>query len=121
MPLAFIFYTDRFVPEGSAGCARGPVVFIRPQFEGKDEGLFWHELCHVSQWWRMLGLGHSLLYTFSKRYRLRCEVEAYAVQARYYPDYRLPLFAKFISRDYGLDIETVVALGLLIEEERRSA
>ena len=79
-----IFYTNRFVPEGSAGCARGPVILIRPEYR-YDKGLLAHEQVHTYQWWRTLGL-HSFLYLFSKRYRLKAEVEAYREQLKYRPD-----------------------------------
>ena len=62
------------LPPNSNGCANGPIIRIRPAYKG-DEGLKQHEICHVHQWWRTLGL-HSLLYLVSKRYRLRAEVEA---------------------------------------------
>jgi hypothetical protein len=107
-----VFYTNRFVPTGSAGCARGPLVFIRPEYKG-DAGLLAHERVHVWQWFRTiysLGVVHSLLYLFSDSYRLACEVEAYREQAKHYPDDRTPLFAGFISRDYGLSISAVDAL-----------
>lgn len=108
-----IFYTDRFVPDGSAGCARGPAIFIRPQYKG-DVGLLEHEKVHRWQWLRTLGI-HSFLYLFFSEYRLAAEVEAYKEQARHYPDDRLPLFAVFISRNYRLAISPDDALRLLME------
>jgi len=78
-----IFYTNKFIPASSAACARGPVIFIRPEYRD-DKGLEAHEQVHVRQWWRTLGL-HSLLYLVSKRYRLNAEVEAYREQLRYPP------------------------------------
>ena len=75
-----LVYTDR-LPQNSNGCANGPIIRIRPAYKG-DEGLKQHEICHVHQWWRTLGL-HSLLYLVSKRYRLRAEVEAYRKQLEY--------------------------------------
>jgi hypothetical protein len=101
-----VFYTNFAVPKGSAGCARGPLIFIRPEYKG-DAGLLAHERVHVRQWLRTiytLGLLHSLRYLLSDDYRLACEVEAYREQARHYPDDRLRVFAWFISRDYGLSI-----------------
>lgn len=105
-----IFYTDFGVPEGSAGCARGPLIFIRPEYRD-DVGLREHEWTHVKQWFRTLGL-HSLLYLFCWRYRFNAEVEAYKVQASYYPDVmaRLVRFAKFIAEDYRLPISETDAL-----------
>lgn len=106
-----VFYTDRFVPSNAAGCARGPIIFIRPQYRD-DKGLLAHEERHALQWWRTLTL-HSWLYLLSKSYRLKAEVECYRIQASFYPDDRRPLFAKFIARSYGLQITEQEALKLL--------
>jgi hypothetical protein len=105
------FYTNFGVPRGSAGCARGPVVFIRPEYRD-DRGLYEHELTHVKQWFRTLGL-HSFLYLLSDRYKLACEVEAYREQDKHYAEDRRALFAKFIAQDYDLDITQDEALALL--------
>lgn len=96
-----IFYTNRFVPSNSAGCTRGPVIFIRPEYKD-DIGLLEHEKVHVKQWYRTLGL-HSLLYLFSKDYKLKSEVEAYKKQLEYSPE-SIDLFAEYLSEDYGLNI-----------------
>lgn len=111
-----IFYTDRFIPEGAAGCCRVfliPFVFIRPKYRD-DLGLLAHELCHEDQAWSY-GFPpiHALRYALSKSYRLACEVEAYREQALYYPDDRRERFAGFISRDYGLNVTAEEALRLL--------
>lgn len=106
-----IFYTDRFVPDGHAGCARGPFIFIRPQHKG-DAGLLAHEKVHVRQWWRTLGL-HSLRYLFSRRYRLKAEVEAYREQLKHSPGNEA-VYAVLITARYGLNItitEAYTALG----------
>ena len=128
------FITDRFIPAGSAGCARGPFVFIRPQYKD-DKGLIAHEYEHVHQWFLASLLGipawillewaglheysnlavmsiaiHGLFYKFIPAYRLQCEVECYKLQATYYKDDRKAQFAQFISRDYDLDITPDEAL-----------
>lgn len=108
-----VFYTNRFVPTGSAGCARGPLIFIRPEYKG-DAGLLAHERVHVWQWLRTLGL-HSFLYLLSDSYKLACEVEAYKAQAACYADDRTPMFAIYIADDYGLNITAAEALKLLRE------
>ncbi len=105
------FYTDRFVPDGFAGCARGPVIFIRPKYKD-DYGIYRHELEHVLQWLTSLSF-HSILYLLSDTHKLESEVEAYQEQAKHYPDDRLPLYAKFISTRYGLDVSEADALHLL--------
>lgn len=109
--MAIVIYTDRFVPDGSAGCARGPLIFIRPEY-ADDRGLLEHEKIHVLQWLRTCGL-HSLLYLCSKSYRLKSEVEAYRKQLNYCPDDKRALFAKFIAEDYRLSVSESEAFDLL--------
>lgn len=109
-----VFYSDRFVPKDSAACARGPFIFIRPQYRA-NVGLLEHERVHVRQWYRTLGI-HSFLYLLSKRYRLNAEVEAYRAQARYYADDRRPLFARFICDKYRLSVNYADVLADLNRE-----
>lgn len=97
-----IFYTDRFIKNGFAGCSRGPFIFIRPAYRA-DEGLIAHERVHRWQWFTTLSL-HSFLYLLWPDYKLRSEVEAYREQARYYADDRRPFFAKMICEKYGLNV-----------------
>ena len=106
-----IFFTDKLVPANAAGCARGPVIFIRPKYRD-DQGLIAHEKEHVRQWLTTLGL-HSFLYLLSDQYKLWAEVEAYKIQATYYADDRRPMFARFIANDYNLDVSESEVLGLL--------
>lgn len=96
-----IFFTNFGVGDGFAGCARGPFIFIRPQYR-YDEGLIAHEKVHRWQWLRTFGL-HSFLYLLSDEYKLRAEVEAYREQLKYSPGREL-LFAGFIAGKYGLSI-----------------
>lgn len=103
-----VFHTNFSVPDGAAGCTRGPIVFIRPEYKD-DAGLLAHEQRHVWQWFRTLGL-HSFLYLLFDQYKLACEVECYRLQATHYPDDRLPLFAKFLATSYGLNISEEDAL-----------
>ncbi len=107
------FYTNFGVPNGSAGCARGPVIFIRPQYKD-DRGLYKHEFTHVKQWLRTLAL-HSFLYLLWPAYRLKSEVEAYKVQLQYCNDIELNTrrFARFIATKYDLDITDEEAYRLL--------
>ena len=108
-----VFYTNRFVSKGASGTTRAFLIFIRPERKG-DRGLLEHEKVHRKQWFRTLGL-HSLLYLFVPEYKLASEVEAYKEQAQWYADDRLPKFAGFISRNYGLKITEEDALKLLQE------
>ena len=109
----FTYYTDRFIDQGSRGCCRGPLIFIRPQYRD-DRGLLEHEKVHRRQWLRTLSLS-SWLYLFVPEYRLAAEVEAYKVQAECYTDDRLPRFAKIISTKYDLKVTEEAALKLLRE------
>jgi hypothetical protein len=107
-------YDDPLITyDGAAACARGPLIFIRPKYKG-DLGILEHERVHRKQWLRTLSL-HSWLYLFVPEYRLACEVEAYKEQAKWYQDDRLPKFAGFISRNYGLKITEEAALKLLAD------
>ena len=139
-----IFYTDRFVPENSAACARGPFIFIRPEKRG-DRGLLEHERLHVKQWFVVTAVSiiaylvfahvvyqhtqfpvfsitpvfvalNGVIYTVFQRYRLYSEVAAYRVQARYYSDDRRPLFARFICDKYGLSVNYADVLADLNRE-----
>ena len=107
-----VFYTNFGVPKWAAGCARGPLIFIRPQYKG-DAGLVAHEQVHVRQAFIGLFIVHAWLYLLSDRYKLWCEVAAYKEQAKHYADDRLPQFAGFISHNYGLSITHQEALKLL--------
>ena len=92
-------YTDD-LPAGFNGWAWLWHIKIRPAYSD-DIGLLEHEKVHVKQFWR-LGTLHAYLYWLSKRYRLKCEVEAYREQLKYGGD--IDLFAKFISEKYDLKI-----------------
>jgi hypothetical protein len=107
-------YTDD-MPEGIGGYAKAWFIRIRPKYKD-DRGIHSHEETHVFQWWVTLGF-HSLLYLFSKRYRLWAEVEAYRVQLQNPPadqkeEYRR-LYADYISSDYGLSVTPDEAYKLL--------
>lgn len=107
-----VFYTDKFVPKRAAGCARGPFIFIRPEYKS-DIGLLEHERVHAKQWYRTVGL-HSFLYLFSKQYRLKSEVEAYREQLKYSPR-EADLYALFISTEYNINIDKDEAKKLLLD------
>ena len=108
----FVFYTNFGIPKPHAACARGFLIFIRPEYKD-DIGLLEHEKVHVKQFLCTLGL-HSILYRLSERYRLWAEVQAYKVQLIHSPGNEA-LFATFIAERYGLDISTAAAAALLKE------
>lgn len=76
-----------------------------------DLGLLEHEKVHVKQFWKLLLL-HPILYYFSKKYRLKSEVEAFKKQLEYWPGNK-NLYAYFLSTNYGLDITLDKARSLL--------
>ena len=108
--LSLTFYTDRFIPEGHAGCTRGPVILVRPKYKG-DSGLLAHERVHQLQWILTLGL-HSILYLLWGRYRLGAEVNAYRAQVAsgYLTKEKA---AQFLVDKYDLKITKVMALKAL--------
>jgi hypothetical protein len=101
-----LIVTDK-VPEGYAGLTQAFVVRIRPSHKD-DRGLIEHELVHVKQFWRSLGL-HGVLYLLSKRYRLRCEIEAYRKQLEFSPQEKVErhrkLFKQAIAEKYRLGMK----------------
>lgn len=113
MKLAIIRYTDRFIPARFAAYTIGPLVLIRPSHRW-DRGLLEHELVHVGQFWRTLGLT-GIGYWLSRRYRLACEVEAYREQLRWCasPAASSRLFARFLAEKYDLRISAEQALAEL--------
>ena len=111
MKAAVVCYTNRFIPERFAAFTIGPVILIRPSY-ADDRGLLEHERVHVAQFWRTLGLC-GIGYLLSRRYRFRCEVEAYREQLRWYPTDRAPLFARFLAEKYDLRLSYSGALTAL--------
>lgn len=107
-----VFYTNLFVLKNSAGTTRGPFIFIRPEYKD-DIGLLEHEKIHVKQWWKN-PLFHGIMYLFSEKYRLNCEVEAYKEQLKHCPANRRTLFAKYLVKDYNLKITLDKAKKILL-------
>lgn len=108
-----IIYINAFIPDEFAGITIGPISFIRPQYKD-DSGLKAHEIVHQKQFWRTLGFGVPLWYLLSKKYRLKCELEAYKVQMQ---DPIRPISAikaaDLLSSRYRLNITFEEALKLL--------
>jgi len=88
----------------------GPIVLIRPS-KRDDQGLLAHELMHVKQFWRSFGL-FGIPYWLFKTKRFEYEVEAYREQLKYAPG-REQRFARFLARNYDLDITELQALAAL--------
>lgn len=107
-----VIYTNA-MPVRFKGYTIGPVILIRPDYKD-DKGLLAHEQVHVRQFWDNPVL-HGFLYKFSKPYRLKCELEAYAVQCRE-SDLTTDKAAEFIASNYNLDIDQAEAKKLMLEE-----
>ena len=88
---------------GYAGKNWGPVTLIDERYKD-DKGLLEHERTHYKQFLKNPLMG--LFYMFSEKYRLKYEVEAYAVQLSYCPDkvYSASRFGKMLSENYDLNI-----------------
>ena len=110
---ALVFYTD-WISRG--GIAIGPVVLIQNKWRLSGRVLI-HELEHVRQSYRLLMLGHFLLYLLVGRYRLWAEVAAYAKQAQTAPvedrGHYLNAYAKFITERYRLNVSMKDAYDML--------
>ena len=110
-------YNTLFIPvkarspflRGFSAYNYGPITMIHEEKVG-NEGLLAHEGVHAAQFYRYLGL-NTLLYKFSKKWRLKFEVEAYREQMKY-ADFT-PLFASILCERYNLDITFGEALNLL--------
>lgn len=109
----YVFF-DSSKPE-HAGLAKGNHVYIKSGYE-RDTGLLEHELTHVKQFYRYLGLFYCILRLFKKG-RLKFEVEAYKKQLQYcLPSEKEELvetFAGYLSSWYDLDITKEEAVKLL--------
>jgi hypothetical protein len=108
-----VIYTDRFIPKRYEAYTVGPLVLIRPRQLG-NRGLLEHELVHVRQFWRTLGLC-GIRRLLSRRYRMACEVEAYREQMRHNAQMRAPEFARYLAENYGLQITYERALEELLK------
>jgi len=101
---AFISYVDK-LPKEKGGKAKFCFIKILKKYKD-DIGLLNHELTHVRQFYR-LSVIHEYLNHFSKKYRLKIELEAYRNQLLSYPEKdrekKILYFAKFLSERYSLD------------------
>ncbi len=142
MKYPFVFYANWPVPKRFAGTTYGPICFIRPKYL-RDDGLRAHESLHAIDWWSY-GLNgvamvalldwlvngsvgtsalpyvfamclYSFLYLLVPDFKLWAESRCYARQALYYADDRRPLFASFISSNYGLNVTNADALAAIRE------
>jgi len=104
MKYPFVFYVKN-LPGKKHGKVNGPIIRILKTRKW-DKPLLKHELVHVKQFFRTLGI-HGILYNISKKYRYKCELEAYRKQLDCYQNdavihNREILFAGFIVENYKL-------------------
>jgi len=112
-PLSIVVY-DSWIPTDALGATRGYVVYIRPDLYGEPMVLH-HELQHVRQWWYSLGLC-KYFYSWSTKYRMFYEYEAYVEGLRYSTDIERDLMAAaggLSHPSYELKISPEVAYLLL--------
>lgn len=108
LPYSIKYVTS--IKEGFAGITSG--IFISIRYEHRNDlGLHAHELVHVKQFYRTLGL-HSIFYRIFKWYRLRTEIEAYKAQLEYCVGNYDWLYEKLMN-NYDLDV-TIEELKQLI-------
>jgi len=103
-----IIYTD-FMPSRFGGYTIGPITLIRPKHKN-DLSLHAHEAVHRKQFRDNPLFG--IAYLFSKKQRLKYELQAFAAQLRVNPS-ELAIYAKLLATNYDLDITTAEALVLL--------
>ena len=107
-----------FIPKRFVAFVFGFIIFVRPSHRN-NVALIEHEKVHVHQFWRTF-CTHGIWYQFNKGYRLRSEVEAYAVQIRMRRILGQPedieRYAGYVSDLYNLDITTDEVVKLLKEE-----
>lgn len=114
---AIVIYKDSLVPKKFGGVTRLFFIFLREKYK-TDQGILEHELVHVRQLYRTLFFS-SLIYPLSKKYRLKCEVEAYQKQLSYYANKTdsLRWMSNAISTKYKLNITVAEAYRKLIEDK----
>ena len=95
---------------GYRGKNWGFITYIDEKYKD-DKGLLEHERTHFKQFIKNPFMG--LKYKYSKKWRSRYEIEAYAVQAKYCPDkeYAFRKFGELMSKNYGLDYSAEVFEG----------
>lgn len=110
---ALVWYTDKISDTRFGGVTNGPLIRIRPKYIN-DRGLLEHELVHVEQWWRTLGM-HGILYKLSSKYRLTSEIKAYRTQLQLSRPSAVDWMVKAIQTKYDLDASAEEIFKLLSE------
>lgn len=120
MLLHIIIPLSTFIPKRFAAYVLGPIIFVRKAHRN-NTALIEHEKVHVHQFWRTF-CTHGIWYQFNKDYRLRSEVEGYAVQIKVRQELGLAphfeRYATFISTHYNLDVTVEEALELLVKQHK---
>jgi len=113
-----VVFTNFLIPKKFSGYTILCFALVRPEFK-YDVGLVEHEKTHVKQFWKLPFI-HGILYRFSKKYRLSCEVEAYREQSKHYDAPNIKALATRLVEDYGLDLGIQDAIELLKAEDARA-
>jgi hypothetical protein len=93
-----VFYTEALTMGYSAFCWCLFIV-VRPEKRGKCK-ILEHELVHCKQFYRSLGF-YPLMYSISRRYRYKSEIEAYKEQIRL-GGATIEEAANWIIKNYGI-------------------
>lgn len=115
---AFLFVTSFGVSANAGAATIGPFVFIRPSKtfptipKNRAEGLREHELVHVRQFYKTCGF-NGVRYLFSKKWRLKYEIEAYREQLKYVPE-SLETFVSYLIVRYRLNVTDDEVRALLL-------
>ena len=82
-----------------------------------DKDLYEHEMVHYREQKKMFVIGWLFAYQFSKKFRLGCELRAYAAQIRHSSNpEEYTWAAKHMVNLYNFDLTVLEAHALLTEE-----
>lgn len=99
LPYWLKYTTDGLKPT-EGGHVSGLTIKINPLFKD-DTSLFYHELEHIKQTYKTLFL-HSILYSISKKYKLRSQCQAFANGQLKYNTMTFDYVVDRLFNDYNL-------------------
>jgi hypothetical protein len=99
---------------GFDGYCLYPFIFMHTP---SDKALYEHEMVHYREQKKMFVIGWLFAYQFSKKFRLGCELRAYAAQIRHSSNpEEYTWAAKHMVNLYNFDLTVLEAHALLTEE-----
>ncbi len=108
----------RRLPGRLIGFSGGWFIVVRSDWAG-DAPTIVHELEHCRQFWRGGLVVHYLRYLLARRYRLRCELAAYAAELEHCSvaqrRTRLDDAARALATGYRLGLDTAACRRLLVD------